>query len=100
MSLSADVSGTTTLPILATKVGDIISTETPNGATEFAKRDNRDFDGLIYSESGSIEMHYLNGIAVYGEDVKLEDVMELNYDSTYLNFPSGCFESITSWQEN
>ena len=100
VSLSADVSGTTTLPILATKVGDIISTETPNGATEFAKRDNRDFDGLIYSESGSIEMHYLNGIAVYGEDVKLEDVMELNYDSTYLNFPSGCFESITSWQEN
>ena len=50
---------TTRYPRLATQSKDIISTDTPSGATEDARIGQRIISGLIYSELGEISLNYL-----------------------------------------
>ncbi len=89
-------------PSLATKTGDIISLDTPEGNTENKKRDTRIFRGLIYSEQGTVTLNYLNGLAVYGNNVILDGRILINYSANRIDPPSGTFlfqPSSLSWQE-
>ncbi|MDO8748268.1 MAG: hypothetical protein Q7J72_04020 [Candidatus Omnitrophota bacterium] len=80
---------TTRYPRLATQSGNIISTDTPLGATEDEKIGQRIISGLIYSELGEVNFNYLRpqttgsaayrGNLVYGEQVTLDGRISINY---------------------
>ena len=101
---------TTRYPRLATQSKDIISTDTPSGATEDARIGQRIISGLIYSELGEINLNYLRplntgnaayrGNLVYGKRVTLDGRISINYlpglvSTNGFNFAPG----MTSWDE-
>ncbi len=89
-----------TYPNLATQYGNILSYETPSGNNETQRRDNRNFDGLIYTQDGTIYLNYLDGRSVMGNDVYLDGRVRIRYATRFVkdNGFIGAFDSIT-WQE-
>jgi hypothetical protein len=87
-------------PSLATKEGDIISLDTPDGGNDSAKRGKRSFDNLIYTENGNVDFNYINGASIMGNNVTLRGSIDLKYDDDLLNlsgFVTGGFQ--ITWQE-
>ena len=79
-----------TFPNLATKHGNIYSTNT-----------NNSFDGLIYSETGKVWFHDLDGVGIMGYDVQLDGLVHMTFKSKYVDsdgFVGGGTGSL-SWQE-
>jgi Tfp pilus assembly protein PilX len=73
-------SGTTGEPSLATKDGDIISPDVPDGHNDNQRLRNRNFEGIIYSENGDVSFNYLNSNnATLGNNVILDG--EVNIQS-------------------
>ncbi len=68
-------------PNLATKNGNITSLDTPGGGSENTKRGRRNFDDLIYTETGRVDFNYLDGKALFGQDIYLDGQVRINFDS-------------------
>ena len=103
---------TTIYPMLATKIGNIISKDSPSGGTETNRVNQRQIAGLIYSELGLVDFNYLRypltggGGAnyrrnlVYGKQINLDGRIRLRYGTAVS--PSGGFvfkPSTLSWRE-
>lgn len=96
-----DTSAHETFPNLASQNGDIISTDTPDGVGDKQKRDNRKFDGLIFTQFGEVDFNYINGVAVMGATATLRGSVVLKYQPKYVDtqgFVSGNI-SVVRWQE-
>jgi hypothetical protein len=66
-------SGTTIEPSLATKDGDILSSDQPDGNNDNQRLRNRYFEGMIYSENGDVSFNYLNSAnSTLGNNVILD----------------------------
>ncbi|MFA6217421.1 MAG: hypothetical protein WDL87_07195 [Candidatus Omnitrophota bacterium] len=89
-----------TYPNLATQYGNILSYETPSDNNETQRRDARNFDGLIYTQNGTIYLNYIDGRSVMGNDVYLDGRVRIRYSTRFVkdNGFIGAFDSIT-WQE-
>jgi Tfp pilus assembly protein PilX len=71
-------SGTTVEPSLATRDGDIISPDLPDGNNENQRIRNRNFDGIIYSENGDVNFNYLiSSNATLGNNIILDGEVNL-----------------------
>lgn len=68
-------------PNLATQNGDITSPDTPAGGSDTAKRGQRDFDDMLYTQNGSLYCNYLDAKAAYGNNVTFRGRIRLSYDS-------------------
>lgn len=89
-----------TFPNIATQTGDIYSPDAPSGGSGSAKANKRDFDGLIYSETGDIDFSYINGIAMMAANVTLHRYIKLKYTDRYVEgngFSIG--SSMIQWKE-
>lgn len=95
-----DASAHETFANIATENGNIYSLFTPEGSTETQKKDRRDFDGLVYTRTGSIFFNYLEGAALMGYNVTVDGLVDLEYEGKYVDsdaFMAG-FSKIT-WEE-
>lgn len=102
LSMLAFVDGSAheTYPNIATKTGNIYSTFTPEGSTESQKKNNRDFDGLVYTKTGTINFNYVEGAALIGYDIILDGLVGLEYEGKYIDsdaFVGGI--SKINWEE-
>lgn len=102
LSMLAFVDGSAheTYPNIATKTGNIYSTFTPEGSTESQKKNNRDFDGLVYTKTGTINFNYVEGAALIGYNIILDGLVELEYEGKYIDsdaFVGGI--SKINWEE-
>jgi hypothetical protein len=89
-----------TFPNIATQTGNIYSPDAPSGGSGSAKANKRDFDGLIYSETGDIDFSYINGIAMMAANVTLHRYIKLKYTDRYVEgngFSIG--SSMIQWKE-
>jgi hypothetical protein len=68
-------------PNLATKNGDLTSPDLPAGGSENARRGQRDFDDIVYTENGNLFFNYLDAKAAYGNNVTFDGQIRLNYDN-------------------
>ena len=68
-------------PNLASQNGNLISPDIPDGGSEAAKRGQRDFDYIVYTQNGSLFFNYLNAIAAYGNNVTFDGQVSLDYDN-------------------
>ncbi len=98
------VIGRETYPNLATQNGNIYSPE-PDAAgpgSEQSKRNTRDFDGLIYSQNGSVFFNYINGLSIIGNNVTLDGLVRLQYDGRYVEENAGFVGGVAvfDWKEN
>ncbi len=96
--------GRETYPNLGTQNGNIYSPE-PDASepgSETSKRNSRDFDGLIYSENGSVFFNYINGLAITASNVTLDGLIRLRYDGRYIEENSGFVGGVAvfNWKEN
>ena len=96
--------GRETYPNLGTQNGNIYSPE-PDASepgSETSKRNSRDFDGLIYSENGSVFFNYINGLAITASNVTLDGLIRLRYDGRYIEENSGFVGGVAvfNWREN
>lgn len=83
-------------PNLGTKIGNILSLDTPAGGNI----KYRECRGLIYTEFGDVRWNYLDGVAVMGANVELDGLIKLEYDPRWID-PYGFALSVSSivWQE-
>lgn len=87
-------------PELATQDGNIISLDTPSGANENSRRDQRRFEGLIYSQNGLVTFDYLRGTMVYGNKVTFNGTIRVDYSSGNISSGGFIFEPSTLiWKE-
>lgn len=90
----------TRYPNLATQNGNILSTDQPNGANENSRRDQRRFEGLIYSQNGAVNFNYLDGTLVYGKQVTLDGTARIRYQNGRISSSGFVFEPSTlTWKE-
>lgn len=98
-------------PSLGTEGGDIISTDTPSGATDSDRMSRRQIAGLIYSQFGLVDLNYLQppetgssnfrGNLAYGNQITLGGQIYVNYLPNLIT-SSGSFNSglgILNWSE-
>lgn len=87
-------------PELATQDGNILSLDTPSGANENNRRDQRRFEGLIYSQNGLVTFDYLRGTMVYGKKVTFNGTIRVDYSSGNISSGGFIFEpAILTWKE-
>lgn len=87
-------------PELATQNGNIISLDLPAGANENNRRDQRRFQGLIYSQNGLVTFDYLRGAMVYGNKVTFNGTIRVDYSSGNISSNGFVFEPATRrWKE-
>jgi len=67
-------------PNLASKNGNLTSPDIPSGGSDNARRRQRNFDDIIYTQDGSLDFNYLDAKAVYGNKVTFDGQVILNYD--------------------
>lgn len=94
-------SGDPRYPTLATKNGDIISTDIPQGANDAQRVQRRQITGLIYSEFGHINLNYLEpmqtgsawfrGNLVYGYRITLDGQIDITYLPALVTSNNGSF---------
>lgn len=90
----------TRYPNLATQNGNILSTDQPNGGNENSRRDQRQFNGLIYSQNGEVNFNYLDGRLVYGKQVTLDGTTRIRYTNGRITSGGFVFEPSTLiWKE-
>lgn len=105
-------SGTPRYPTLATKNGDIISTDIPQGANDAERVQQRQITGLIYSEFGHINLNYLEpmqtgsasfrGNLVYGYEITLDGQIDITYLPALVTSNNGSFAfapGMLEWRE-
>lgn len=103
--------GTPRYPTLATKSGNIISTDALSG-TESQRIQKRQIAGLIYSEAGEVTLNYLQppqtgaqadrGNLVYGRRITLDGQIDIHYKPNLVTYDNGSFifaPGVLSWQE-
>ena len=90
----------TRYPNLATQNGNIFSTDQPNGGNENSRRDQRRFEGLLYSQNGEVNFNYLDGTMVYGNQITLDGTVRIRYQSNRVSSSGFVFEPTTlKWKE-
>lgn len=105
-------SGTPRYPTLATKNGDIISTDIPQGANDAERVQQRRITGLIYSEFGHINLNYLEplqtgsasfrGNLVYGYRITLDGQIDITFLPNLVTSNNGSFvfaPGMLEWRE-
>lgn len=87
-------------PNLGTQNGNVLSTDTPNGPSDAAKRGQRSFDGFIYTQNGNIYFNYIDAVALMGNNVTLSGSIRLRYDNDLKNLTGFIWGlSDIKWQE-
>ena len=74
-------------PNLATKNGNLSSPDEPDGGSDSAKRQSREFRNIVYTENGSLFFNYLDGKAAYGNNVTFDGQVSLDYDNDLTSQP-------------
>lgn len=96
-----DLSGSVTrYPNLASQNGSIISLDLPNAANETGRRNQRRFEGLIYSQNGLVTFDYLRGALIYGNKVTFNGTIRVDYSSGNISSGGFIFKPATlKWKE-
>ena len=66
-------------PNVATKYGNIYS-DLPAGNNDNQRLGNRNFDDILFTQYGDVNVNYLDAKAVYGGNITFDGVIHLNYD--------------------
>ena len=86
-------------PVLATKYGNIIASTAPSGNNI----KDRHFEGLIFSQYGTVDINCIEGNSIMARIVRLRGNVYLDYDAKRIDMDNGFTDTggttIRSWQE-
>lgn len=89
-------------PNVGTKKGNVISLDTPGTGNDGARRQRRDFDDLVYTETGTLNFNYMDARAAYGNNIIFDGEIKLKYDKKLDRRLTGFIWGLSNaqWQED